>query len=169
MASDSAEHEADLERQRAGIEAIFRNGWTATNTGPRVLTAVAYAQARKVIDRGAPPSLDQATISAVRDGAQPGDLLPPPERRPFISRVGDDVDVIITGSGAQRRAAVLFTHQDFPGAHFGHRFPEPWTGAAQHASIWLMEEIETKALHRMMRNQPSTDDAGIIWTTWGSG
>jgi hypothetical protein len=123
MTSDITEHEADLERQRAGIEAIFRNGWTATNT----------------------------------------------ERRPFISRVSDDVDVIITGSGAQRRVAVLFTHQDFPGAHFGHRFPEPWTGAAQHASIWLMEEIETKALHRMMRNQPPTDDAGIIWTTWGDG
>jgi hypothetical protein len=31
-----------------------------------------------------------------------------------------------------------------------------------------MEEIDTGALHRMMRNEPAADDAGIIWTTWGN-
>jgi hypothetical protein len=31
-----------------------------------------------------------------------------------------------------------------------------------------MEEIDTGALHRMMRNAPAADDAGIIWTTWGN-
>jgi len=125
--ASGAQHEADLERQQAHIEACFRDGWVAKNTG---------------------------------------DPLPPPERRPFISGVSDDAEVIITGSGAERRVAVLFTHQDFASARFGHRLPAPWTGSSQHASIWLMEEIETGALHRMMRNSPAADDAGIIWTTW---
>jgi hypothetical protein len=31
-----------------------------------------------------------------------------------------------------------------------------------------MEEIDTGALRRMMRNQSAADDAGIIWTTWGN-
>lgn len=31
-----------------------------------------------------------------------------------------------------------------------------------------MEEIDTGALHRMMRTDPAADDAGIIWTTWGN-
>jgi hypothetical protein len=33
--------------------------------------------------------------------------------------------------------------------------------------IWLVEEIETGALDRMMEDPPAPDDAGIIWTTWG--
>jgi hypothetical protein len=61
--------------------------------------------------------------------------------------------------------AVLFSHRDFPGARFGHRFPpEPY--GEGHETIWLMEEIDTGALHRLMRNEHSADDAGIIWTTW---
>ena len=57
----------------------------------------------------------------------------------------------------------LFSHQGFPGVRFGHRF----TPGDKHAPIWLKEEIETGALHRMMQAQPAPDDAGIVWTTWG--
>ena len=66
----------------------------------------------------------------------------------------------------QQRADVEdASHQEFPRARFGHRFLlEPF--AEGHEMIWLMEEIDTGALHRMMRNQPAADDAGIIWTTW---
>ena len=75
--------------------------------------------------------------------------------------------MIITGRGLGRCVAVLFCYQDFPGARFGHRFPlEPF--AAGHEGIWLKEDIETGALHRMVNNHPAADDAGIIWTTWGS-
>lgn len=61
---------------------------------------------------------------------------------------------------------MLFSHEHFPAVRFGHRFPlEPY--AADHESIWLMEEIDTGALHRMMQDQPVAGRMGIIWTAWG--
>jgi hypothetical protein len=159
--------QAELELQRACIEAAFRGGWLPEGAGqPRVLTASAHAEARRFIDSGgrAGTGLDRASIQAVREGAQPGDALPPLERGPFIKRVSDDAEVIITGAGSSRCVAVLFSHESFPGVRFGHRFPPP---SDKHAAIWLMEEIETGALHRMMQAPPPLDDAGIIWTAWG--
>jgi hypothetical protein len=117
---------AELERERARIEGLFREGWGV---------------------RGS----DRPQASAR-------------QRLPFIAGVGNDVEVIITGAGARRCVAVLFCHQGFPGLRFGHRFPP----ADKHAPIWLMEEIETGALHRMMRGEPAPDEAGIVWTTWGA-
>jgi hypothetical protein len=110
--------------------------------------------------------LDPAVIRAVRDGALPGDPLPPPERKPFITGVPDDAEAIISGSEDGQRVVVLFSHQHFPGVRFGHRFPPPSVEDIRHSTIWLKESIETGALHRMMQNQPSADEAGIIWTTW---
>jgi hypothetical protein len=158
--------DSELEHQRAEIEDAFRQGWRPAGVGqPRALTERAYAEARNILGRGGWTGLDQATIHAVRGGAQPGDPLPPLQPRPYITGV-TDAEVTITGRGPGRRVTVLFSHQDFSKARFGHRFPlEPF--AEGHEEIWLMEEIETGALHRMMRNQPATDDAGIIWTTWG--
>jgi hypothetical protein len=157
----------ELEHQRANIEEAFRQGWRPPGAGqPRVLTDRAYAEARNLLGRGGWTGLDQATIHAVRDGAQPGDPLPPLQPRPYIARV-TDTEVIMTGRGPGRCVAVLFSHQDFPGARFGHRFLlEP--GADDYEKIWLMEDLDTGALHRMMRNEPAADDAGIIWTTWGN-
>jgi len=157
----------DLEPQRAQIETAFREGWRPIGAGePRVLTKRAHAAARRVLDHGGWTGLDRATIQAVRDGAQPGDPLPPLQPDPYIDNVVN-TEVITTGSGAGRRVAVLFSHQHFPGARFGHRFPlDPY--AEGHEKIWLKEEIETGALHRMMDRQPAPDNAGIIWTTWGS-
>ncbi len=156
----------ELERQRATIDAAFREGWTPRGAGePRLLTERAYAEARRILDQGGWTGLDQATIHAVRDGAQPGDSLPPLQAKPFIDNV-TDAEVILTGTGPGRRVAVLFSHGHFPGVRFGHRFPlDPF--AEDHESIWLKEEIETGALHRMMGNQPARDSAGIIWTIWG--
>jgi hypothetical protein len=74
--------------------------------------------------------------------------------------------VIITGTGQGRRVAVLFSHASFPGARFGHRFPlglDAYGGDP----VYLREELDTGALHRMMQAQPAPDDHGIIWTTWG--
>jgi hypothetical protein len=155
------------EWQRADIEDAFRQGWRSADAGqPRALTERAYAHARSILGRGGWSGLDQATIQAVRDGAQPGDPLPPLQPRPYIAGV-TDTEVIITGRGPGRCVAVLFSHQDFPTARFGHRFPlEPF--AEGHEKIWFMEEMDTGALHRMMRNEPAADDAGIIWTTWGN-
>jgi hypothetical protein len=164
--TDQPANPAELERQRATIEAQFRDGWiprTLPDGRQRKLTAAAYAQARKVLSSGGRTGLDQETIQAVREGARPGDPLPPRQRRPFIRGVSDDAEVIITGAGPGGWVALLFSHEDFPGTRFGHRFSQH---ADKHGLIWLMEEIETGALHRMMRQPPPADAAGITWTTW---
>ena len=162
----SEEPEDDLEFQRTAIARAFRDGWRSPESGKaRVLTERAYVEAQKLLGRGGWTGLDQATIHAVRDGAQPGDSLPPLQPLPFITNV-TDAEVLITGRGPERRIAVLFAHEHFPGIRFGHRFRrEP--GRETREDIWLKEEIETGALHRMMQDPPAPDDAGVIWTTWG--
>jgi hypothetical protein len=155
--------ESGLEQQRAEIEAAFRQGWRPIGAGePRVLTERAYTEARKVLDHGGWTGLDKAAIDAVRGGARPGDPLPPLQPCPYVDDV-IDAEVIITGDSPQQRVAVLFSHRDFPGARFGHRF-SGYDPALER--IELKEEIETGALHGMMQSHPAPDDAGIIWTTW---
>jgi hypothetical protein len=128
-----------LETQRAGIEAQFRAGRVPRGAGePRV-----------------------------RAGGRPGDPLPPLVAGPLIDGV-TDTEVIITGDAPGQRVAVLFRHESFPGIRFGHRFPHPGEELAEYSTIWLQEEIQTGALHRMMRDAPAADAAGIVWTAWGS-
>ena len=127
-----------------------------------MLTERAYTEARKVLDHGGWTGLDKAAIDAVRGGARPGDPLPPLQPRPYVDDV-IDAEIIITGVGPQQRVAVLFSHRDFPGARFGHRF-SGYDPALER--IELKEEIETGALHGMMQSHPAPDDAGIIWTAW---
>ncbi len=68
-----------------------------------------------------------------------------------------------SGGGGGEPVAVLFSHSAFAGARFAHRFAPP--GTVSNELIWLKEEIETGALHRMMRDvAPSPDDEGLIWT-----
>lgn len=158
--------EGDLEAQRAAIDGSFRHGWQVTpeHRSP-VLTERAYAEARKVLDQGGWTGLDPDTIQAVRDGTEPGDSLPPAEPRPLIRHV-TETEVIIHGDAPARRVAVLFSFDPFPGVRFGHRFRLE-SPDENREPIWLMEEIETGALNRMMQVPPGPDDAGIIWTTWG--
>jgi len=157
----------ELERQHAEIEAAFRRGWRPIGARkPRVLTEHAYAQARKILDHGGWAGLDQATFQAIRDGANPGDQLPPLQPHPYIDHV-TDADVIITGNGPERQVAVLFSHEDFPGVRFGHRFLPDFDGHGSDLDlIELKETIETGALDRMMHDQPAADEIGVIWTTW---
>ena len=73
----------------------------------------------------------------------------------------------MTGTGPGRRVAVLFSHASFPSVRFGHRFP---LGLDEYGGdpVYLREEIETGALHRMMQAQPAADGNGITWTIWGA-
>lgn len=158
--------DSELEQQRAEVEAAFREGWVPLGAGePRVLGERVYAEARKVLDHGGWTGLDHGTIQAVRDGALPGDSLPPLGPEPLIRDV-TDTEVIIHGDGPARRVAVLFSYVPFPDFRFGHRFRLE-SPAENREPIWLMEEIETGALDRMMQDPPAADDAGVIWTTWG--
>jgi len=157
---------AELEQQRAAIETQFRHGWvprTLPEGQQRTLTAKESALALKVLELGARTGLDSEVIQAVREGARPGDPLPPPERRAFIRGVSDDAEVIIIGTGSSQSVAILFSYEAYPGVRFGHRFSRP---EDKHSLIWLMEEIETGALYRMMQNKPVADNAGITWTTF---
>jgi hypothetical protein len=154
-----------LDGQHAAIEGAFAHGWRPVGAGePRVLTERAYADARRILGHGGWTGLDQATIQAVRGGAQPGDPLPPLQAAPYITRV-TGAEVIITGSGQGRWVAVLFSHTAFPGVRFGHRFAPDLAGRGD--PIYLKEEIETGALDRMMQTRPPADTNGITWTTWG--
>ena len=159
--------DAELQSQRSTIGAAFEGGWRPVGAGqPRVLSERDYTDARRIVDQGGWTGLDLATIHAVRDGARPGDALPPLQPRPYISHV-TDADVFLHGSGSGRRVAVRFRHAGFPRVRFGHRFPlDPF--CHDYESIWLKEKIETGALHRMMTSPPPTDAAGLVWTTWGS-
>ena len=155
--------EPGVEQQRAEIEAAFRQGWRAIGAGKRrVLTERAYNEARQVLDHGGWTGMDKAAIDAVRGGARPGDPLPPLQPRPYVGGV-TDADVIIAGVGPQQRVVVLFSHRDFPGARFGHRF-SGYDPALER--IEFKEEIETGALHRLMQSHPTPDHAGVIWTAW---
>ena len=159
--------DSELEQQRAAIETDFREGWVLQGVGePRVLTERDYAEAGKIIGKGGWAGLDRMTIEAVRGGARPGDLLPPSQSQPFINHVSDP-KVIIHGEDSNRRVAVLYSHDHFPGVRFSHRFRLE-SPRENREPIWLKEEIETGALHRMMRDEPAADDAGVIWTTWGN-
>ena len=54
---------------------------------------------------------------------------------------------------------------------FGHRFKPNWGSdakLAEYEDINLMEEVETGALHHMMKNPPASGENGVIWTTWGA-
>lgn len=154
--------------QRATIEAQFRAGSVPHGAGePRFLTESDCEEARRILAGGGLTYLDPDTIEKVRAGGRPGDPLPPLAAGPLIDGV-TDTDVIITGEAPAQRVAVLFSHESFPGIRFGHRFQPPSEELAEYATIWLQEEIQTGALHRMMRDRPAADGAGITWTTWGS-
>jgi hypothetical protein len=99
------DNDPDLERQRAEIEDTLRERWVPLQVGePQVLTERAYTEARKTPARGRRAWLDQSIIEAVRDGAQPGDPLPPRRPGTFFDR-GTDTEVFIIGRGPGRRGA----------------------------------------------------------------
>ena len=107
------DNDPELERQRAEVEAAFRERWVPLpGSEPQLLTERDYAKARRFIAQPGKTWVAPVAIEAVRNGAQPGDPLP-------------------------------------------------------HDRFWLMEDIDTGALHRMMDNPPPADKDGIVWTTWG--
>ncbi len=68
------------------------------------------------------------------------------EPRPAITGVYD-ADFRIVGEGDDQRVTVFFSHQRFPGIHFGHRFRPRWGAHANdmlwEEDVWLKEHVET--------------------------
>jgi len=164
VTDDSSAFDRGLEALRERIETAFREGWTSEYVGkPRKLTRRDYEAALRA-NKGGWTGLDWALLRAVRGGAQPGDPLPPLEAWPLILGL-HDTEVRIVGVGSQRRVAVFFSYEGFPGIRFGHRF-EPDETLTFDEHIDLMEAIETGSLHRMMADPPQPDEDGVIWTSF---
>jgi len=160
----SSEFDQALEAQREHVERVFREGWVPTDVGkPRTLTTRDYEAAVKA-NKGGWTGLDWALLRAVRDGAQPGDPLPPLEAKPFIRGV-HDVEVRVVGIGPERRVAAFFSHAAYPGVRFGHRFA-PDGAVTNDELIDLMEAIETGRLYRLMQDRPQPDESGVVWTAF---
>lgn len=124
---------------------------------PRTLTADQYEHARSIVERGGWTRLDPALLQAVPDGPRPGDPLPPLE-----------AEARIVGVGPDRRVVVFFSYEAIPGVRFGHRF-EPDERLILNEEMDLMEDIETGALHRMMRDPPRPDEDGVGWAAFSLG
>lgn len=159
------DEEPDLAPQRAEIEAAFRERWVAPpGSEPQLLTGRDYAEALRFIAQPGKTWLAAVAIQAVRDGAQPGD--PVPHDR-FLGPTPTP-EVIIIGQEAERRVAVLFSHEDFPGVQFGHRFGLHIPGGNREAAIRLIEQVQAGALRQAMQTHRRDDGAGITWTPWGT-
>jgi hypothetical protein len=170
-ANEPFSFEEALDRQLAEMTSCFAHGVLSHGgSGPRTLTVEQYEAALPISRHGGWTWLDHELIRAVREGAKPGDPLPPIEAEPFI-RHALDTEVGIVGEAAGRRVAVLFSHEDFPGVRFGHRFRPMWSDDPDKVGtgweeISLLEFVEAGGLHRMMENPPAADAAGITWTDW---
>jgi len=103
----------------------------------------------------------------LRAGGWRGEPLPaaPAKRRPFIAGIADNFEVRIASTGDNADVVVLFSHEHSPGVRFGHRFPSP-DAADGYKEIWLMEEVETGGLGRLIGRHPTPDRDGIVWTDW---
>lgn len=57
---------------------------------------------------------------------------------------------------------MFFRHAEFPGVLFAYR---SWpAGTDPHERVWLVKEIATGALRRVMQSEPAVADAdGVVW------
>jgi len=157
--------QSQLERQRAEIEATLRGGWLPMPSGKaEILDNRLYYLAQKVIRNESSAPLDPSIIQAVRNGAQPGDALPPTGRKPFIENVPEDFQVIvIEQEREQSYVAVLFSHVKWPGYRFGYKFSEPGSTADRYGPLFMLEHIETGAIDRLMEKSPRPGEKDTIW------
>jgi hypothetical protein len=166
---ESKGRSSDLGEQQRRLEEAFVRGRVSPARGPVVFDEAQLARIEQVRDHGGLLNMDEHEyLERLRAGGRRGDPLPaaPAIRKPYIRGMGDDFEVQTAGTGYHAHVGVLFSHEHWPGVRFGHRFPPP-AEADGYEDVWLMEEIETGGLARLMRQQPHPDSAGITWTTWG--
>jgi hypothetical protein len=157
-----------LREQRERVERTFAHGWVTEAREPVAFSEDELGRIEQVRDHGGfLNAYEHEYLQWVKAGGRWGDPLPaaPARRDPFISGIADDFEVRITDAGDQKNVAILFSHQDWPGVRFGHRFPTPEESDG-HDEIWLMEEVETGALSRLMARNIKPDGDGVVWTDW---
>jgi hypothetical protein len=157
-----------IEEQRDRLQGAFVHGWVSPARGPVTFTEDELARLDQVSQHGGwLYKHEQEHLRRLRAGGRRGDPLPaaPASREPFIDGTGEDFEVQIATTAQQTNVVVLFSHERWPGIRFGHRFPPP-DRADGYERIWLKEEIETGALDRMMKGDPTPDSDGVIWTDW---
>jgi hypothetical protein len=153
-----------LQEQRERLEERFVYGWVTEARGPLTFDEERLVRIERVLEDGCgwTNEDDREYLDRRRAGAPRGVTLPAAaaKRRPFIDGVSDDFEFRVD----ERAVVLLFSHTDWPGVRFGHRFPAPDPDEYEH--IWLKEAIETGKLHRLMERAPYPDEHEIVWTDW---
>jgi hypothetical protein len=166
---DQDEQWSDLGEQHRRLEEVFVHGWVTPARGPVTFNEDDLTRIERVRDHGGwLNEQEHEYLEWLRAGGRRGDPLPaaPAKRRPFIAGIADNFEVRIASTGDHANVVVLFSHEHWPGVRFGHRFPSP-DEADGYEEIWLMEEVETGGLGRLMGRHPTPDGDGIVWTDWG--
>jgi hypothetical protein len=165
---DRNARESNLSAQRRRLEDVFVAGWVTPARGPVTFSEEQLARIEHVRDHGGWLNAQESEyLRRVQNGARRDDPLPaaPATRRPRIDGLAEDFEVRIAATDDQANVVILFSHEQWPGIRFGHRFPTPAESDGYEA-IWLMEEVETGGLHRLMGQHPIPDHDGVTWTDW---
>ncbi|MGH9293371.1 MAG: hypothetical protein ACRDZ6_11475 [Acidimicrobiales bacterium] len=155
-----------LERQREQVAQLFK----LPDPGPpRILTEAQYEAAREIVEkRKGWTGLDRALLQAVRDGARPGDTIPPSEVWPYVRAICN-IEVGVVERADEHVVAVFFDHAHFSGHRFAYLWRSPGGDTDEEWPVgleqtWFQEELETGGLHRVMRyDAPAPDGDGVIW------
>lgn len=120
---------------------------------------------KRLLDHGGwGGGFEQEYVAHLRSGAPWGSPLParPASRAPFIRGLGEDFVFIIDRTRDQARVAILFSHDSNLDVRFGYRFPAPGL-MAEHAEIFLMENIDSGKFRAQMIGECYPDADGIVW------
>lgn len=136
---------------------------------PRVVSEEEYEHVRKFSTRGRwgdMLNVDTVLWQAVKDGARPGDPIPPEPESPFVDGIFD-VEVNVVERAGEEAVATFFSDHDFPGVRFAFLWSRPDRIANDwHAEedVWFQEEMNTGALRRAMQDgEPRPDGNGVVW------
>lgn len=156
---------SDLNEQRNLLETTFRGGWVSAPRQSRSLNNEQLSHVRGILETGGHgDAYEIEYASYIRSGGEWGSSLPaqPEARRPFVKGMGDDFEFVIVGEGEAARVAILFSHERAPGVRFGYRFPSPGP-RAQHAAVFLMEEIEAGKFGKQVVRARAPGEGEIVW------
>jgi hypothetical protein len=154
----------ELLQYRERLEELFVRGRVIPARGPVTLSEDELDFIERTSTQGVLMTTQTYEyLQWLRAGGRRGEPMPaaPARREPLISGMKDDFAVVITEADGQAHVAVLFSHEQWPGVRFGHRFVPDADG---YEVIWFDEYVSTGGLDRLMSRQPAPDQDGTIWT-----